>query len=151
MAEKLQLNNNRRTENGFTLLESLIVLSLASVLLTVLFTTVPPVYTHLAVRQKTEQLQKDIQLAQETAIAEHKRTKITFLPKEHKYKLQSGGRIVERSFDSLHITLVTLPESLEFNEKGHPNSGGKIQLKSAGFTYEITVYLGSGNVHAKRK
>ena len=93
---------------------------------------------------------KDIQLAQETAIAEHKRTKITFLPKEHKYKLQSGGRIVERSFDSLHITLVTLPESLEFNEK-YPNSGGKIQLKSAGFTYEITVYLGSGNVHAKRK
>ncbi|MFA7746327.1 prepilin-type N-terminal cleavage/methylation domain-containing protein, partial [Salinicoccus roseus] len=79
------MNNNRRTENGFTLLESLIVLSLASVLLTVLFTTVPPVCTHLAVRQKTEQLQKDIQLAQETAIAEHKRTKITFLPREHKY------------------------------------------------------------------
>ncbi len=116
MAEKLQLNNNRRTENGFTLLESLIVLSLASVLLTVLFTTVPPAYTHLAVRQK-QSTPKDIQLAQETAIAEHKRTKITFLPKEHKYKLQSGGKILERSFDSLHITLVTLPESLEFNEK----------------------------------
>ncbi|XYJ23642.1 competence type IV pilus minor pilin ComGD [Bacillus velezensis] len=145
------MNNNRRTENGFTLLESLIVLSLASVLLTILFTTVPLGLHPPCRAAKNRTASKDIQLAQETAIAEHKRTKITFLPKEHKYKLQSGGRIVERSFDSLHITLVTLPESLEFNEKGHPNSGGKIRLKSAGFTYEITVYLGSGNVHAKRK
>ncbi|MFT3654027.1 hypothetical protein DALLNEIH_00446 [Bacillus sp. B01(2024)] len=145
------MNNNRLTESGFTLLESLIVLSLASVLLTVLFTALPPIYTHLAVRQKTEQLQKDIQLVQETAVAEHKRTKIIFLPKEHKYKFQSAGKAVERSFDSLHITLMTLPESLEFNEKGHPNSGGKIQLNHAGVTYEITVYLGSGNVHAERK
>ncbi|MBT2574439.1 prepilin-type N-terminal cleavage/methylation domain-containing protein [Bacillus sp. ISL-51] len=145
------MRSNRLTEGGFTLLESLVVLSLASVLLTVFFTAFPPVYTHIAVRQKADQLQKDIQLAQETAIAEHKRTSITFLPKEHKYKLSIGGSIVERSFEKIEIALSTLPMQLEFNEKGHPNSGGKIDVKTVGVTYEITVYLGSGNVYAERK
>ncbi|MCI3988237.1 prepilin-type N-terminal cleavage/methylation domain-containing protein, partial [Bacillus vallismortis] len=46
-------------EEGFTLLESLLVLSLASILVIAVFTALPPVYGNPAVRQAAWQLKSD--------------------------------------------------------------------------------------------
>lgn len=68
-AEKLRLNIKLNEEKGFTLLESLLVLSLASILLVAVFTTLPPAYDNTAVRQAASQLKNDIMLTQQTAIS----------------------------------------------------------------------------------
>lgn len=148
LAEKLRLNIKLK-EEGFTLLESLLVLSLASILLIAVFTALPPVYGNTAVRQAAWQLKSDILLAQQTAMSSHQRTKILFHRKE--YQLVTDETVIERSYPTgLSIELLTLKDRLEFNEKGHPNTGGKLRVKGHA-AYDITVYLGSGRVNVERK
>ncbi len=148
LAEKLRLNIKLK-EEGFTLLESLLVLSLASILLIAVFTALPPVYGNTAVRQAAWQLKNDILLAQQTAMSSHQRTKILFHRKE--YQLVTDETVIERSYPTgLSIELLTLKDRLEFNEKGHPNTGGKLRVKGHA-AYDITVYLGSGRVNVERK
>ncbi len=148
LAEKLRLNIKLK-EEGFTLLESLLVLSLASILLIAVFTALPPVYGNTAVRQAVWQLKSDILLAQQTAMSSHQRTKILFHRKE--YQLVTDAMVIERSYPTgLSIELLTLKDRLEFNEKGHPNTGGKLRVKGHA-AYDITVYLGSGRVNVERK
>lgn len=149
LAEKLRLHIKLNEEEGFTLLESLLVLSLASILLIAVFTTLPPAYDNTAVRQAAWQLKNDIMLAQQTAISSHQRTKILFQRKE--YQLDMGDTVIERPYATgLSIEPKTLKDRLEFNEKGHPNAGGKIRVKGH-VAYDITVYLGSGRVNVERK
>ncbi|MCY8533284.1 competence type IV pilus minor pilin ComGD [Bacillus vallismortis] len=141
--------NIKLKEEGFTLLESLLVLSLASILLIAVFTALPPVYGNTAVRQAAWQLKSDILLAQQTAMSSHQRTKILFHRKE--YQLVTDAMVIERSYPTgLSIELLTLKDRLEFNEKGHPNTGGKLRVKGHA-AYDITVYLGSGRVNVERK
>ncbi|WP_121642896.1 competence type IV pilus minor pilin ComGD [Bacillus vallismortis] len=141
--------NIKLKEEGFTLLESLLVLSLASILLIAVFTALPPVYGNTAVRQAVWQLKSDILLAQQTAMSSHQRTKILFHRKE--YQLVTDAMVIERSYPTgLSIELLTLKDRLEFNEKGHPNTGGKLRVKGHA-AYDITVYLGSGRVNVERK
>ncbi|MBG9768797.1 competence type IV pilus minor pilin ComGD [Bacillus vallismortis] len=141
--------NIKLKEEGFTLLESLLVLSLASILLIAVFTALPPVYGNTAVRQAAWQLKSDILLAQQTAMSSHQRTKILVHRKE--YQLVTDETVIERSYPTgLSIELLTLKDRLEFNEKGHPNTGGKLRVKGHA-AYDITVYLGSGRVNVERK
>lgn len=149
VAEKLRLNIKLNEEKGFTLLESLLVLSLASILLIAVFTTLPPVYANTSVRQAAWQLKNDIMLAQQTAMSSHQRTKILF--QRNNYQLVMANMVVERPYAlGLSIEPQTLKDRLEFNEKGHPNTGGKIRVKGQA-AYDITVYLGSGRVNVERK
>ncbi|QIW80637.1 competence type IV pilus minor pilin ComGD [Bacillus tequilensis] len=143
------MNIKLNEEKGFTLLESLLVLSLASILLIAVFTTLPPVYANTSVRQAAWQLKNDIMLAQQTAMSTHQRTNILF--QRNNYQLVMGDTVIERPYAlGLSIEPQTLKDRLEFNEKGHPNSGGKVRVK--GHTaYDITVYLGSGRVNVERK
>ncbi|UQZ46659.1 prepilin-type N-terminal cleavage/methylation domain-containing protein [Bacillus sp. PK3-037] len=143
------MNIKIKGEAGFTLLESLLVLSLASIMLIAVFTTLPPVYENTALRQTVSQLKNDILLAQQTAISNHQRTKILF--QEKKYQLIIGDTVIDRSYHhGLFAESLTLKDRLEFNEKGHPNIGGKIRIKGSA-AYDITVYLGSGRVNVERK
>lgn len=149
VAEKSRLNIKVNKEKGFTLLESLLVLTLASILLIAVFTALPPVYTNTSVRQAAWQLKNDIMLAQQTAISSHQRTKILFQRKE--YQLVMGDTVIERPYaKGLSIEPQTLKDRLEFNEKGHPNAGGKIRIKGH-TSYDMTIYLGSGRVNVERK
>ncbi|MCY9164055.1 competence type IV pilus minor pilin ComGD [Bacillus atrophaeus] len=139
-------------EKGFTLLESLLVLCLTSVMLICVFTVIPPVYKNTSARQTVARLESDILLAQQTAISNHERVRIVFLSKEHKYQIIMGASIVERTYeDWIFIECATLADRLDFNEKGNPNLGGKIRLKTDRLTYEMTVYLGSGKINVERK
>lgn len=62
-----------------------------------------------------------------------------------------GDKVIERPYTTgLSIEPLTLKNRLEFNEKGHPNAGGKIRVKGH-VAYDITVYLGSGRVNVERK
>ncbi|WP_286059883.1 competence type IV pilus minor pilin ComGD [Bacillus mojavensis] len=144
------MNIKLKGEAGFTLLESLLVLSLASIMLIAVFTTLPPVYENTALRQTVSQLKNDILLAQQTAISNHQRTKILF--QEKKYQVIIGDTVIDRIFydNGLLAESLTLKDRLEFNEKGHPNIGGKIRIKGHA-AYDITVYLGSGRVNVERK
>lgn len=149
VAEKLRLNIKLNEEKGFTLLESLLVLSLASILLIAVFTTLPPVYANTSVRQAAWHLKNDIMLAQQTSISTHQRTNILFHRNE--YQVVMGDKVIERPYTTgLSIEPLTLKNRLEFNEKGHPNAGGKIRIKGHA-VYDITIFLGSGTVNVERK
>lgn len=149
VAEKLRLNIKLNEEKGFTLLESLLVLSLASILLIAVFTTLPPVYANTSIRQAAWQLKNDIMLAQQTSISTHQRTNILFHRNE--YQVVMGDKVIERPYTTgLSIEPLTLKNRLEFNEKGHPNAGGKIRVKGHA-VYDITIFLGSGTVNVERK
>lgn len=149
VTEKLRLNIKLNEEKGFTLLESLLVLSLASILLIAVFTTLPPVYANTSVRQAAWQLKNDIMLAQQTSISTHQRTNILFHRNE--YQVVMGDKVIERPYTTgLSIEPLTLKNRLEFNEKGHPNAGGKIRIKGHA-VYDITIFLGSGTVNVERK
>ncbi|MFP7230751.1 competence type IV pilus minor pilin ComGD [Bacillus subtilis] len=143
------MNIKLNEEKGFTLLESLLVLSLASILLIAVFTTLPPVYANTSIRQAAWQLKNDIMLAQQTSISTHQRTNILFHRNE--YQVVMGDKVIERPYTTgLSIEPLTLKNRLEFNEKGHPNAGGKIRVKGHA-VYDITIFLGSGTVNVERK
>ncbi len=65
-------------QKGFTLLESLTVLMIGSIMLSLLFAALPPVYEKRVVQHFVSQLEEDLLYAQQTALVRHATVKVQF-------------------------------------------------------------------------
>jgi competence protein ComGD len=143
------MNNN----NGFTLIEMMIVLCILTAVTSIVFVS----YQSLHERQQTErffeQLKKDLYFAQQTAMIENTGIQVLFDQKNDNYKVtKSTIPILERSYDSdILIESGSLGLKVVYLSSGNISEPGTINIKTGGDTYDLVFQLGRGRFHIEKQ
>ncbi|WP_456278303.1 competence type IV pilus minor pilin ComGD [Bacillus sp. AK128] len=141
-------------EDGFTLMEMLIVLSIIIMLVSFSFFHVRAVYQARVIQQFFEQLQQDIWLGQQYAISHSKGVELTFYETEDFYDIREGGvrsLIVKRTIKSeVKLRPLTITNPIKFNAGGNINSPGSMYVTYHHHTYKVTFLLGRGRFRIEK-
>ncbi|MFD3447746.1 competence type IV pilus minor pilin ComGD [Microbacteriaceae bacterium 4G12] len=139
---------SRTYERGFTLLETLLVLFIVSVLATVGYMNLQPIYEHRKIEQFVEQFQQDVIFMQQAALSNNRRYALRLYPEQHKYNITQVGAenaTLVRYYDSqLNIDIGTLPQPLTYRENGNINRAGTMYVSYKNRKYSIVFQIGKG-------
>ena len=135
-------------QEGFTLLEMLLVLFAISVLSMVTYYNVHSLYEKQKIEQFLRQFSNDILYMQQLAINRQKHYTLRWYKDRHTYyigELSENLTIIKREYDSdIQIDLNTFPNPMTYNPSGNINRGGTILLSYRSYKYEIVFQLGRG-------
>ncbi|MBO9129667.1 competence type IV pilus minor pilin ComGD [Bacillus sp. 165] len=140
-----------RSEDGFTLLEMLLVLFVVSLLSGLAYVNLIPLYEGKKAEQFFEQLNEDILFMQELAMSTSERTNLQWFPQSHRYIIQQTyeeGPLLSRYYDKkIRVDLHTFPSIMTYSGKGNINRGGTIYVYYKQKTYKIVFQLGKGRFY----
>ncbi|MBS2969671.1 prepilin-type N-terminal cleavage/methylation domain-containing protein [Metabacillus sp. KIGAM252] len=142
--------NRKSRRNGFTLIETLIVLSIFSVLSLTAIVSFKPIQEELIVEQFFDQLQKDILYAQQHAVMIRVPCTLLFDENETGYRIREGRAdvsadlIKRRLPEGMKLITDTLGLKVSFLANGNISASGKVRIVYRQQTYQITFYLGKG-------
>ncbi|MCH1624915.1 competence type IV pilus minor pilin ComGD [Fredinandcohnia quinoae] len=145
------MNHN---EKGFTLIESLLVLSILTIITSIVILQLKPLHDSRKIDFFLEQLQDDIFYSQQYAISHSEQVNVIFNENDHNYHIRSGKRnviILDREYDeSIQIDYATLGTTLTFNANGNIRKSGTIRVKYKDAIYKITFLLGKGRFYVAK-
>lgn len=145
----IQLRNN-----GFTLLEVLIVLAVVHAIAFVTIVKIEPLMQQYRLYWFIQQLEKDVFYAQETAITRGQVVSLRFSPDKHEYFVlvaNTSTPIFRRSYDSrIQIELATLGSQIKFLSSGNISTSGTLFVSSSSITYRVVFLLGAGRFYAQK-
>ncbi|KZZ86300.1 competence type IV pilus minor pilin ComGD [Bacillus sp. SJS] len=136
--------------NGFTLIETLIVLTIFSVLSLTAIVSFKPVQEELIAEQFFDQLQKDILFAQQHAVMIRVPCTLMFDEEETGYRIRLGRAdvtedLIKRKLpEGMKLITDTLGLKVSFLANGNISASGKIRVVYRQQTFKITFYLGKG-------
>lgn len=138
-------------ENGFTVIELIIVVSLLSFLSCIV---IPSFHLaeRAALKQAALELKTNIRYTQKRAIQDNKRYWLRFYDSQNLYTISSNvfGSPLKKIQLSPAIQMKEIvfstPKEIKFTEKGTTGSGGHLFLKTKNFKVKITVRPGTGRV-----
>jgi competence protein ComGD len=141
-----------RDESGFTLLESLTVLAIVTIMVTVVFAVMPPTLQKQADKKFVDQFVRDLHHAQQYAITTGERVRVLFDFQNKSYVIRPLNselkNILIRTYSrSIKIEETTLTKNLIFTGSGSSNSSGNIVIRTSDRIYEITIYIGEGKMN----
>ncbi|MCU4987529.1 comG operon protein ComGD [Bacillus cereus] len=135
-------------QEGFTLLEMLLVLFAISVLSMVTYYNVHSLYEKQKIEQFLRQFSNDILYMQQLAINRQKHYTLRWHKDRHMYYIGESSTnlsIIKREYDSdIQIDLNTFPNPMTYNPSGNINRGGTILLSYRSYKYDIVFQLGRG-------
>ncbi|WP_066365756.1 competence type IV pilus minor pilin ComGD [Neobacillus fumarioli] len=144
--------NNQR---GFTLTESLIVLSIFMILTSITVFSLKPQRSVLEEAAFFTQLKADLYYAQTYAISHQHEVSVTIMPSEYKYYMYvntSSPPIVERTYSAnFYITEGSLPLTFRFMPDGNISKFGSIIIQSEKKKYLLTFLIGKGRFYVKEQ
>lgn len=146
----------KRQTNGFTLIESLLVLSIFSVLSLTVLIPLQPAHEKLTEQHFFEQFQKDILYAQQHAIMERLPYLFTYNEDGTSYSIKLGRHnanelLVSRSLpEGITILPGTLDRRLTFLANGNISASGTLRVVIRQQAYLVTFYLGKGRFLVKK-
>lgn len=154
MSLRLQKNNitkMRRNQKGFTLVESLLVLSVFMILSLITAFSLQPQHDVLEDRVFISQLSADLLYAQQYAISHQKEVSILIVPSQYKYYMfasAAGTPIVERNYSTnIYLTEGSLPLNFNFLRDGNVNKFGSFYIQTKKNNYRITFLIGEGRFY----
>ena len=135
-------------QQGFTLLEMLLVLFAISILSMVTYFNVHSLYEKQKIEQFLKQFSNDILYMQQLAINRQKHYTLRWHKDRHMYYIGDSSTnlsIIKREYDSdVQIDLNTFPNPMTYNPSGNINRGGTILLSYRSYKYEVVFQLGRG-------
>ena len=135
-------------QQGFTLLEMLLVLFAISILSMVTYFNVRSLYEKQKIEQFLRQFSNDILYMQQLAINRQKHYTLRWHKDRHMYYIGDSSTnlsIIKREYDSdVQIDLNTFPNPMTYNPSGNINRGGTILLSYRSYKYEVVFQLGRG-------
>ncbi len=141
----------KHNQKGFTLAESLIVLSIFMILSTVTVFSLKPQHTMLEDEAFLTQLQSDLYYAQNYAIAHQHEVLVIFTPSQYKYKMIERTELppfFQRNYSkSYHLTEGSLPLTIKFLPNGNVSSFGSLYIRTESKTYRLTFLIGRGRFY----
>ncbi|MEH7178733.1 competence type IV pilus minor pilin ComGD [Neobacillus vireti] len=136
-------------QKGFTLIESLIVLSIFMLISSITAFSFKPQFTSANDKAFISQFKADLYYGQQYAISHQMDVKVIFYENDHLYALVAGtARILERDY-SPKITVIqgTIPLYFKFTPNGNVDRFGTMFITTPIKSYRLTVLIGKGRFY----
>ena len=135
-------------KNGFTLIESILVLFIVSIMSFVFIANVVPIYNKKVIETFLHQFEKDMMYAQQYALVNKEPTAILFVPTENRYTISENKitlPLVKREYNNeITIQATNFSNRIVFNGNGSIQKSGTIHITYKTQTYKVVYYLGKG-------
>jgi competence protein ComGD len=139
------------SNNGYSLIESLIVLSIVFVIASVTSIFINPNKTVLDHQLFLTQLQSDIYLAQLTAISHQQEITVAFDNQLNRYyfrkRYEDSSFIEKRYPQNVEVTMTTMPLTFKILPDGNINKFGTLLIKINQKEYGMVFLLGKGRFY----
>ncbi len=139
-------------EQGFTLLESLFVLSLFLLITSLSVFLIRPHNQQLEEQLFFSQLRSDLLYAQQYALTSQKSVNVNFISSNHFYYIskQNGAMLLKRKYSNM-ITVIEGSQMLNFrfHSNGNISSIGSIFIYIEEEKFQMTFQLGRGRFYVK--
>ncbi|MEH7255108.1 competence type IV pilus minor pilin ComGD [Neobacillus niacini] len=138
-----------RNQKGFTLIESLIVLSILLIISSITAFNFKPQYNSTNDKAFISQLKADLYYGQQYAISHQVEVKVFFYEYDYKYSLNSGSNLlVERNHSpKIRVSQGTIPLYFKFNSNGNVDRFGTLFIRTPQKNYRLTVLIGKGRFY----
>ncbi|MGM7721142.1 competence type IV pilus minor pilin ComGD [uncultured Metabacillus sp.] len=144
----------QHNKNGFTLIESLLVLSIASIMSLTVIMNIVPMYHKKIIDTFLDQFEKDVLLTQQFALVNESTVYILFLVDQHQYKVVSvdtNKTLLTRKYHAdIKIEGVTLKNRVTYNGNGSIQKSGTLHITYHETTYKAVFYLGKGRMNIEK-
>lgn len=146
------MNNS---EDGFTLLESLFVLSVFLIIASVSAILLKSQFLSLEKQQFISQLKADLLYGQQYALSHQVLITVHILPEENFYYLREGhnkGFLIEREIpDTITIMEGTMKLFFYFHPDGNINRFGSFIIMVDAVRYKMTFLIGKGRFYVAKE
>ena len=143
----------KRKNEGYVLVEMMIVLLVITTLITISTVNLLPAYNQKKIDFFFEQFQRDILYAQTYAIAHHRSVIIVNNDKKSKYIIQESGLgniLLTRHYShDIHFEYITLSPRITYHANGNIRAPGKMYIYYQNKKFSVVFLLGKGRVYVK--
>lgn len=141
----------KMNENGFTLIESLLVLSIFLIITSVTAFSMKPQYEMIESKAFINQLQADLFYGQQYAISHQHELTVMIIPDQHYYYVRNSITwppfVLRYYSNNVKVSQGTLPLTFKFNASGFVNKSGYFKIQCGSKHYRLTVLLGQGRFY----
>ncbi|WP_273850741.1 competence type IV pilus minor pilin ComGD [Guptibacillus spartinae] len=138
---------------GYTLIEMMMVLSILSLLLTLVFLHITPTQNASSTKHFLEDIQSDLRYTQELAYVNGSSYRFSISPSKGIYSIQStASSIVKTTKIPKHITIDegTMGYQIVFGGNGNVQKAGTLYMKTGKEEYKLVVQVGAGRFYIKK-
>lgn len=138
---------------GYTLIEMMIVLSLLSILLTLVFLHITPTQNASLTKHFLEEIQSDLRYTQELAYVNGSSYRFSISPSKGIYSIQGNASTVVRTNkipDHITIDEGTMGYQIVFGGNGNVQKAGTLYMKAGKEEYKLVVQVGAGRFYIKK-
>ncbi|MEH7084752.1 competence type IV pilus minor pilin ComGD [Neobacillus drentensis] len=143
----------KNDQNGFTLIESLLVLSIFMIISSITVFSLKPQHSVLEDEAFLTQLKADLYYSQQYAISHQHEVSVVILPAQYKYYMLLRPElppIIMRNYSkNINLATSTLPLYFKFLNDGNVNQFGTLLIQTNNKTYQMTVLIGKGRFYVK--
>ncbi len=151
LVERLLLVEKVSNNLGYTLLESLVVLSIVSIMSFVLIANLVPIHQAKIIETFFDQFEKDMMYAQQYALLNEETIYILFRGNRYQYTIEqsnlAGSLIVRNYHQGIKIEGGTMKNRVTFRANGAIQTSGSLLITYNNRTYKVTFYLGKGRLN----
>ncbi|MBT2707376.1 competence type IV pilus minor pilin ComGD [Bacillus sp. ISL-47] len=144
-----------KNQQGFTLIESLFVLSIFIIIASITAVLVKPHFLYFEKQMFFSQLKSDLMYAQQYAITHHTDVVVQFVPDKHLYTAQvklGSDIIISREYSALfEIRKGTMPLYFQYGPSGNTNKFGSFYINMGEERYLITFLIGRGRFYVAKE
>ncbi|TDL82316.1 competence type IV pilus minor pilin ComGD [Peribacillus frigoritolerans] len=149
-----RLLRRQEIESGYTLTETIMVMSIVSVLMVLTMLIIQPFQSQKTAELFFEALERDVLYAQQHAISNKKGVMILFDTAKNQYIGVEGGipakRLFTVSYDSdIQITPATMDARVQFNSEGGITASGTMNVAYRKEKYRMIFYMGMGRMNVE--
>lgn len=135
-------------KNGFTLLETVLVLAIVSSMSLLFIANIVPIYNQKVLDTFLDTFEKDVMYAQQYALVNEEKAYIVFVPSQNKYTIEGtklGSILIERKYDSrIKIEAEVFSNRITYNPNGSIRASGTMHISYYKQSYKVVFYLGKG-------
>ncbi|MDF2856607.1 MAG: competence protein ComG [Neobacillus sp.] len=140
-----------KNEKGFTLIESLIVLSIFLIISSVTAFSLKPQYNMVDNDAFIVQLKADLLYAQQFAISHQRDVIVNIMAEKHMYVISESNsflRIVERRYsEKINVVPGSISLYFKFLKTGNVDRFGSLSIQTNEKKYRMTVLIGRGRFY----
>jgi competence protein ComGD len=140
-----------KTEKGFTLIESLFVLAIFLIIVSVSAVCFKQQYDRMESEAFLYQLQADLFCGQQSAISHQHLVSVVFFPDQHYYVLRYTSLsppLVSRYYsNNITVSPGTLTLFFDFTSSGSASKTGSLLIQYGSKQYRLTVLIGKGRFY----
>jgi competence protein ComGD len=143
----------KNNQNGFTLIESLLVLSIFMIISSITVFSLKPQHSVLEDEAFLTQLKADLYYSQQYAISHQHEVSVVILPTQYKYYMllrTDLPPILMRNYSkNIYLAEGSIPLYFKFLNDGNVNQFGTFLIQTKNKTYQMTVLIGKGRFYVK--